>query len=106
MGRTELLRQFRAQDELPEPALLEPAVCLGDLVERNPLGDARPNVATCQEADEALEVLLEPGGMECAQDAIEKKKARLPPGSHLQRYRRAIHPSMVSMRRFSWTPAE
>ena len=38
---------IRAEDELaPEAALLEAAVSLGDLVERDPLGDARLDGAT------------------------------------------------------------
>jgi hypothetical protein len=38
-------RELRAQDELAlETARLETAVCLGDLIEGDPLGDTRPNV--------------------------------------------------------------
>jgi hypothetical protein len=42
-------REIRAQDELAlETARFEPAVRLGDLIERDPLGDPRPDDATRQ----------------------------------------------------------
>jgi hypothetical protein len=48
-------REVRAQDELAlETARLETAVCLGDLIEGNPLSDARPDGADCQQAEEPL----------------------------------------------------
>src|SRR5690349_3618997 len=57
-------REPRAQDELAlETACLETAVRLDDLIEGDPLGDARPDGASCQEAEEPLQVLPEPGGM-------------------------------------------
>ena len=57
-------REVRAQDELAlETARFETAVCLGDLIEGDPLGDARPDGASCQQAEEPLQVLPEPGGM-------------------------------------------
>jgi hypothetical protein len=52
-------REVRAQDELA----LEATVCLGDLIEGDPLGDARPDGASRQQAEEMLQVLAEPGGM-------------------------------------------
>src|SRR6476660_2726194 len=58
-------REVRAQDEPAlETARLETSVCLGDLVKGDPLGDARPDGASCQEAEEPLQVLEEPGGMQ------------------------------------------
>ena len=36
---------------------------LGDLIEGDPLGGARPDGASCQQAEEPLQVLPEPGGM-------------------------------------------
>ena len=57
-------REVRAQDELAfETARLETAVCLGDLIEGDPLGDARPDGASCQQAEEPLQILPEPGRM-------------------------------------------
>src|SRR5262245_30395128 len=57
-------RLVRTQNELPaEAARLETAVCLGDLIEGDPLGDARPDGASCQQPEEPLKVLAEPGGM-------------------------------------------
>jgi hypothetical protein len=54
----------RAKDELAlETARLEPTMCLGDLIEGDPLGDARLDGASCQQAEELLQVLQEPGGM-------------------------------------------
>ena len=48
-------RKVRAQDEFAlETARLETAVCLGDLIEGNPLSDARPDGADCQQAEEPL----------------------------------------------------
>jgi hypothetical protein len=50
-------REIRARDEFAlETARLETAVCLGDLVERDPLGHARPDGASCQYAEEPLQV--------------------------------------------------
>src|SRR5713226_7691304 len=55
---------LRAQDELAlETARLETAVRLGDLIEGDPLGNARPDDASCQQDEEPLQVLPEPGGM-------------------------------------------
>jgi hypothetical protein len=51
-------REVRAQDELAletaplETAPLETAVCLGDLIEGDELGDARPDGASFQQAEE------------------------------------------------------
>jgi hypothetical protein len=57
-------REVRAQNEPAiETACLETAVRLGDLIERDPLGDARADGAGRQQAEELLKVLLEPGGM-------------------------------------------
>ena len=57
-------RKVRAQDELAlKTPRLDAAVCLGDLIEGDPLGDARPDFARCQQAEEPLQVLPEPGGM-------------------------------------------
>ena len=57
-------RQVRAQDQLAlETARLEAAVCLGDLIEGDPLGDVRLDGASCQQAEEPLQVLPEPSGM-------------------------------------------
>src|SRR5439155_15291817 len=57
-------REVRAQDELAvETARLETAVCLGNLIEGDPLSDARPDGASCQQAEEPLKVLPEPVGM-------------------------------------------
>src|SRR5690349_342013 len=59
-------RQIRAQNYLAlETSGFETAVCLGDLLEADPLGDSRPNGAGCQKAEEPLQVLPEPGGMSC-----------------------------------------
>src|SRR5262245_8392560 len=56
--------EVRAQDELAlETARLETAVRLGDIIEGDPLGHARTDRATCQQAEQALQVLVEPGGM-------------------------------------------
>src|SRR5262249_38467229 len=46
-----------------ETARLETAVCLGDLIEGDPLGDARSDGASCQQAEEPLQIFPEPGGM-------------------------------------------
>lgn len=57
-------REIRAQDELAfETARLDTAVCVGDLVEGNLLGDARPYGVSGQQAEEPLQVLVEPRGM-------------------------------------------
>src|SRR5581483_11523497 len=56
--------EVRAEDKLAlETARLETAVCLGDLIEGDPLGHARPDSASCQQAEKPLQVLLEPVGM-------------------------------------------
>ena len=58
-------REVRAQDELAlETARFETAVGLGDLVEGDALGDARPDGAGFQQAEEPFQILLEPGGMQ------------------------------------------
>ena len=57
--------KVRAQDELAvQTACLDTAVCLGNLVERDALGNARPDGTSCQQAEEALQVLPKPGGMQ------------------------------------------
>src|SRR4051812_29745542 len=57
-------RKLRAQDEFAlETTRLESAVCLGDLVEGDPLGDARTDGVSGQQGEEVLQVLSEPGGM-------------------------------------------
>ena len=54
----------RAQDELAvETVRLKTAVCLGDLIEGDALGDARSDGASRQQAEEPLQVLPEPGGL-------------------------------------------
>ena len=58
-------RELRAQDELAlKTARLKTAVCLGDLIEGDPLGDTRPDVARFQQAEEPLQVLPEPRRMQ------------------------------------------
>src|SRR5262249_17873150 len=48
-------REVRAQDELAlETARLETTVCLDDLIKGDPLSDARPDGAGCQQAEEPL----------------------------------------------------
>src|SRR5262249_55466841 len=60
----EMGRKVRAQDEFAvETARLDAAVGLSDLIEGDPPGDARPDCASCQLAQEPPEVLPEPGGM-------------------------------------------
>ena len=50
--------ELRAQDELPlEAARLEPAVCLGDLIEGNPLGNARADGTRCQQTQNVYRIL-------------------------------------------------
>ena len=57
-------REVRAQDELAvETSRLETAMGLGDLIEGEALGDARLDGAGCQQAEELLRILPEPGGM-------------------------------------------
>src|SRR5215831_3792252 len=57
-------REIRAQDELAvEAARLETAVCRGDLIKGDPLGDARTNGASSQHSEKLLQVLPEPAGM-------------------------------------------
>src|SRR4051794_5708998 len=44
--------EVRAQNELAlEPACLDATVRVGDLVERNPLGDARPDRVSCKQSE-------------------------------------------------------
>jgi hypothetical protein len=51
-------RELWAQDELAlETARFEAAVSLGDLVEGDPIGDMRPDGASCQETEQPLQVL-------------------------------------------------
>jgi hypothetical protein len=53
-----------AQDELSiEPSRFNAAMRLDDLLERNPLGDARADGASCQKAEKPLQILFERGGM-------------------------------------------
>src|SRR5215467_1648169 len=57
-------REVRAQDKLAlETACLETAVCLGDLIEGDALGDARPDGALCGQVEEPFEVFAKPVGM-------------------------------------------
>src|SRR5262249_56096179 len=57
-------RKVRAQNELAlETARFKTAVCLDDFIEGNPLGDARPDGASCQHPQEPLQVLPQPAGM-------------------------------------------
>src|SRR6266705_358576 len=57
-------REVWAEDELAlETPRFEAAVCLGDLIEGDPLGDAGLDGARCQQPEEPLQVLPEPGGM-------------------------------------------
>src|SRR3954463_13479471 len=47
--------EIRAQDKFAlKAARLETVMCLGDLIEGDPLGDARPDGAGCQQAEEPL----------------------------------------------------
>jgi hypothetical protein len=56
--------EIRAKHELAfETASLEATVSIGDLLEGDPLGDARPNGTTCQQPEQLLQILLEPAGM-------------------------------------------
>ena len=53
-----------AQDELAvETSRLETAMGLGDLIEREALGDARLDGASCQQAEKPLQIPPEPRGM-------------------------------------------
>ena len=57
-------REVRAKDELAfETTGLKTAVCLGDLIEGDPLRDARSDGASCQQTEEPPQVLAEPGRM-------------------------------------------
>ena len=57
-------REIRAENEPAlEAARLETAVRVGDLIERDPLGDARADRAGRQHPKELPEVLLEPDRM-------------------------------------------
>src|SRR5215467_13088141 len=57
-------RKVRAQHELAvETSRLETAMCLGDLIEGDAFGDAWPDGASCQQAEEPLQILPEPRGM-------------------------------------------
>jgi hypothetical protein len=68
-----LRSEVRAQDELAvETAHLKTPVCLGDLIERDPPGNAQPDGASCQQAEEPLEVLPEPRGMAAALERRER----------------------------------
>src|SRR5215469_3149422 len=59
-----LRREVRAQYEFAlQSSRLETAMRLGHLIEGDPLGDARPDGASHQEAKETLQVLPEPCGM-------------------------------------------
>ena len=52
-----LRREVRAQHELAlETARLETAVRLGDLIERDPLGDTGSDGASRQQAEEPLQI--------------------------------------------------
>jgi hypothetical protein len=56
--------EVRAQDELAlETARLDTAVRVGDLVEGDPLGNARPDGVSGQQDEEPLQILVEPGGI-------------------------------------------
>src|SRR4029450_10657183 len=56
--------KVRAQHELAlETPGLDTAVCVGDLVERDPLGDARLDGVLRQQAEESFQIVSEPGGM-------------------------------------------
>src|SRR3954470_1903043 len=56
--------QVRAQDELAlETACLDATVRVGDLVERNALGDARPDRVSGEQPEEPFQILVEPAGM-------------------------------------------
>src|ERR1700732_5019480 len=58
-------RELRAQHELAlETARLKTAVCLGDLIEGDPLGDMRPDTTSLQKAEEPFQVLPKPAGMQ------------------------------------------
>src|SRR5262245_13262709 len=58
-------------------------MCLGDFIEGDPFGDARPDGATRQQIEELLQVLFEPGRMSCPHhiDGVEAGTlaARQPP---------------------------
>src|SRR6516162_6416111 len=61
-----LWRKLRAQDELAvETAGLDTAVCLGDPIEGDPLGNAWPDGASCQQSEQPLQILPEPGRVLC-----------------------------------------
>ena len=56
----------RTQDEPPiETACLETSVDLGNLIEGDSGEKERADSARCQQAEEQLKVVLEPGGMSC-----------------------------------------
>jgi mono/diheme cytochrome c family protein len=62
-------REVRAEDELAlETARLKTAVCLGDLIEGDPLGDARPDGASCQQPNAADFSKLEARGKAILQE--------------------------------------
>src|ERR1051326_4462944 len=89
-------REVRAQDELAvEAAGFETAVRLWNLVEGDPLGDARSDGASCQQPEQALQVLAKPGGMSRPHqiDRIDVEAlAAGQPIEHLPREIRARHP--------------
>jgi hypothetical protein len=65
-------REVRAEHELAlETTRLETAVCLGDFIEGDSLGHARPDGASCQQAEQPLQVLPEPGGCRARITLIE-----------------------------------
>ena len=78
-------------------ARLKTAVRLGHLIKGNPLGDARLDGTRFQQAKEPLQVLPEPGGMQCPH-LIEYMRGCLPPANQLsnrlQRYTRKSNNKM------------
>ena len=62
----------RAQDELAlKTSRLETTVCLGDLIEGDALGDARPDGMSFRRPEEPLQVLPEPAGFSARIPLIE-----------------------------------
>src|SRR5262249_16797413 len=68
-----------------ETALLETAMCIGDLIEGDPLGDARPDGVGCQHPEEPLQVFPKPDGVSCAHcvDGVDSQ----PLGRNWRRFR-------------------